>query len=256
MLLKNTLTMKVASKERAPHSIDFEVRKIGCSRNAGRDLQATNTGLDEIRAKGYKVHPAVGICFRSRYLITNEAAIEVQGPQTSGEVEFVALVHDGEAFISVGSDHNDRSLGELWTPMLGKVFDTAKTKQMVPAVVAREAWPYEDIRDHWDEIVLRSSITVGGQRVPYQEFRLTNLLDLEYYLNRCSWLGEDGSVLLGGSGDLLSSVPDNVYQGQTTLEGVVFPNDFHIEMEDSALRRAITHSYSVHSLEEPGSLSL
>ena len=256
MLLKNSLTMNVALKEGAPYSIDFEVRKIGCSRNAGRDLQATNTGLDKIRAKGYNVHRAAGVCFRSRYLITNEAAIEVQGPQTSGEVEFVALVHDGEAFISVGSDHNDRSLGELWTPMLGKVFDSAKTKQMVPAVVAREAWRYEDIRDHWDEIVLRSSITVGGQRVPYQEFRLTNLLDLEYYLNRYSWLGEDGSVLLGGSSDLLSSVPEEIFQGQTTLDGVVFPNDFHIEMQDPVLSKTIAHSYTVHSLEDPGSLSL
>ncbi len=44
------------------------------------------------------------------------------------------MVHQGEIFISAGSDHNDRTMEELWTSKLGKVFDTAKSKQMVPGV--------------------------------------------------------------------------------------------------------------------------
>ena len=36
---------------------------------------------------------------------------------------------------------HDRTMEELWTSKLGKVFDTAKSKQMVPGVVARDAWP-------------------------------------------------------------------------------------------------------------------
>jgi len=256
MLMKNTLTMDIVCAEGESYSIEVEVRKVGCSRHAGRNVESTNELLDGIRAKGYQVHPAAGICFRSRYLITNEATIEVQGLQTSGEVEFVAVMHEGDVFISVGSDHNDRSLGELWTSMLGKVYDTAKSKQMVPAAIAREAWPYDDVRGHWDDLVLRSFVTASGQRVPYQEYRLAELLDLEYYLGRYSWLGKEGSVLLGGSGSILPSVPRNVYQGQSSLEDMIFPHDFHFEMTDPVLKRTIAHSYTVLALEDPGSLSL
>lgn len=256
MLMTNILTMKISPAGQASYTIDLDVKKVGCSRNAARDLEATNIWLEEIRAGGYQVHPAAGICFRSRYLLTNEDMIEVQGPQTSGEIEFVAAIHQGEAFISVGSDHNDRSLGELWTSMLGKVYDTAKTKQMVPAVVAGEAWPYEDVKGHWDDIVLKSSVTASGRRVPYQEYRLADLLDLEYYLGRCSWFNENGSVLLGGSSGLLPSVPENVYQGQSSFQDVIFPHDFHMEMVDPVLGRTIAHSYTVSSLEDTGSLSL
>jgi hypothetical protein len=156
----------------------------------------------------------------------------------------------------VGSDHNDRSLEELWTAMLGKVFDTAKSKQMAPAVVAKEAWLYEDVRDHWDDIVLRSFVTVSGQSIPYQEFALAALLNLEHYVENEPWFNEDGSVLLGGTGSILPTVPNDTYQGQRSLQNVTFPADFRFEMHDPVLKRTILHSYKVISLEKPGSLSL
>ena len=256
LLMKNILSMHICSVRHGTYSIDVDVKKVGCSRHAGRDITSTNELLDEVRAKGYAIHQAAGICFRSRHLITNERTIEVQGPQTSGEVEFVAAIHKGDVFISVGSDHNDRSLAELWTPMLGKISDTAKSKQMAPAVVAGEAWLYDDVKGHWDDIILKSYVTTPKRRVSYQEYQLADLLDLEYYLGRYSWLREDGSVLLGGSSRVLPSVPRDVYQGQSSLQNVTFPHDFHFEMCDPVLKRTIAHSYVVLSLEDPDSLSL
>ncbi len=256
MLMKNLLPMRIHPKNDASYVIEVDVKRVGCSRNAGRDVEATERHLQEVRSKGYQVHGAAGICFKSRCLITNEDTIEVQGRQTSGEAEFVAIAHESNIYVSVGSDHNDRSLGDLWTPMLGKVYDTAKTKQMVPAVVARDAWLYDDVKEHWDDIVVKSSVTASNQRIPYQEFKLSDLLGLDYYLEHASWIEEDGSVLLGGSSGILSTLPEDVYQGQNTLEDVIFPADFHIEMLDPVLKRTVTHGYSVISLEEPGSLSL
>jgi len=256
MLLRNMLSMHIHPKDRTPYAAQIDVKRVGCSRNADRDVGATEKWVEEMRSNGYQVHGAAGICFKSRYLITNEDAIEVQGPHTSGEVEFVVMRHEGAFYVSVGSDHNDRSLGDLWTAMLGKVYDTAKTKQMVPAVVGRDAWLYDEVRDHWDEIVLKSFVTISNQRIPYQEFRLGDLLDLEYYLNRASWVEEAGSILFGGTGGILSAVPEHVYHGQATVEGVSFPSDFQFEMVDPVLDRTISHEYSVVSLEEPGSLSL
>ena len=256
MLMVNVLPLTLLPAGGTPREIEVGVKRVGCSRNASRDVEATRTSVEETRARGFQMHPPAGVCFRSRYLLTNEDAIEVQGPQTSGEAEFVALRHGGEIYVSVGSDHNDRSLEELWTEMLGKVFDTAKSKQMVPAVVAREAWPYVEVRDHWDQLIVRSYVTVAGERIPYQDYTLSELLDLEYYLDRCEWMREDGSVLLGGSGSQVPTVPESVFQGQTSMEGVTFPPDFQFEMVDPVLDRTIAHAYDILPLEEPGSLSL
>ncbi len=256
MLMKNTLPLKIYPVGSKSYSINIEVKKLGCSRHAARDIDSTNQLLEEIRGKGYQIHPAAGICLKSRYLLTGEDEIEVQGSQTSGEVEFVVISNKGQIYISVGSDHNDRTLEELWTSMLGKVFDTAKSKQMVPTIVASEGWLYDDVKGHWNALVLKSFITESGREIAYQEFRLEELLDPDYYLDQYSWLKEDGSILLSGSGDVLPSVPPHIYQGQSTLSEVTFPSDFHFEIYDPVLERSISHTYTVSSLEKEGSLSL
>ncbi len=256
MLITNLLPMVIHPKDGPAYEVEVDVKRVGLSRNASRDVEATQTYLDGVRRTGYEIHGLAGICFKSRHLLTNEETIEVQGPHTSGEVEFVAFSYGGETFVSVGSDHNDRSLGELWTPMLGKVNDTAKTKQMVPAVVAGDAWRYDDVNGHWDDLVLKSYVTVSDQRAPFQELGLVNLLDLEYYKEHAPWLERDGSVLFGGSGGLHPDVPSTVYTGQADLEGVTFQTDFHFEMVDPVLGRTISHGYDVLCLEEPDSLSL
>ncbi len=254
--MKNRLSMRVMPAQGDSFEVNLEVGKIACSRSAGRDTAAIQVGLNEARKQGYAVHGPAGICYRSTYLLTNENGIQVQGPQTSGEVEFVAFAHSQNIYISVGSDHNDRSLLELWTSSLGRVYDTAKAKQMVPAVVAPVAWPYDDVRDHWDELILSSSVTVDGKAVPYQEYRLADMLDLEYYLSTQAWKGQDGEVLLGGSSGMLPTIPENIYQGQDSFENVIFPSDFCFAMHDPLLERSISHRYTIAALEEPGSLSL
>ncbi|MAE61255.1 MAG: hypothetical protein CMJ49_07845 [Planctomycetaceae bacterium] len=255
-LMQNTLTMRIEPAQGKVYSIDVDVEQIGLSRHAGRDIARTRADLETVRHGGCAIHDAAGVCLKSRCLLTNERAIEVQGPQTSGEVEFVAIRHAGELFISVGSDHNDRSIDQMWTEMLGKVSDTAKSKQMAPAVVATTAWRYEDIKAHWDGIALNSYVTIDDRRVAYQAFTLGDLLDLEYYLALGDWLSADGSVLFGGSNHLLPTIPSHVFQMQRSAEGVVFPDDFQFEMIDSILSRRIEHAYTIHALEPPGSLSL
>ena len=256
MLMHPKLTMNVHSVGKHLYALDIEVKKIGCSRNADRDIESTKKHLAEVRQHGYQVHDAGGVCFRSRYLITNEDEIEVQGPQTSGEVEFAAIRIKDCILVSVGSDHNDRTITHMWSLVLGKVFDTAKAKQLAPAIIAPVAWEYDDIRDHWDKIVLRSSVMVSGEKMPYQEYPLANLLDLEYYVERYRWFNTEGSVLFGGSSGLLSSIPDHIYKGQEHLDGIDIPQNFHVEMYDPILERTIDHSYEVSALEDHGSLSL
>jgi len=232
------------------------VKKLCNGRNCGRNIEIAKESLDAKRAEGYNVHGNPNVCRRSRYLLTNEESIEVQGPHTSGEVEIVAVMDRGEVLISVGSDHNDRSLESTWTQALGKVFDSAKLKQMAPAVIARNAWKYEDVKGHWDKLNLRSYVTVDDKKIPYQNFDLSSLVDLEYHFRTSPWLRENGVVLFGGSAGILESVPSNVYQYQPSIENVFFPTDFNFEVHDPILNRNISHSYNIITIEGPRSLSL
>jgi len=238
-LTENIVDFNLYAKDGSVSHRSVSVKKLCFGRNCGRDIPATRKRLDEKRAEGYAVYDNPNICKKSRYLLTNNDIIEVQGPQTSGEVEIVAIVDEDEVLISVGSDHNDRSLGIMWTEALGKVYDTAKSKQMVPAVVAGDAWEYEDVKGHWDRLNLRSYVTVSGKRLPYQDFTLAVLVDLEYHFRTNPWLKEDGVILFGGSSSALSTVPRNL-----------FPPDFHFEVYDPVLNRAISHSYTIQWLEE------
>ena len=160
------------------------------------------------------MHGPAAIAFKSRYLLTNETLIEVQGPQTSGEAEFVIFTYNDSLYLTVGSDHNDRSLGVMWTEMLGKVDDTAKSKQMVPAVMSDKSWLYEDIKSHWYILIVSSKVTFSNKLVLYQQYQLSQLLDVQYYIHNENWILQEGSVLLGGSGPLVDNIPDKVYKGQ------------------------------------------
>lgn len=255
-LMENIMEFNVYAKDGSVSHRAVSVKKVCLGRTCSRDIEATRKRYESLRPKGYSVHGATNICKKSRYLLTNEDVIEVQGPQTSGEVEIVAIVDRGEVLISVGSDHNDRTLVCMWADALGKIYDTAKCKQMVPAVVAKDALRYEDIKDHWDRLNLRSYVTVSGKRIPYQNFTLSSLVDLEYHFRTNPWLKEDGVVLFGGSLSALPTVPPNVYQFQPSIKGLVFPPDFHFEVHDPVCNRTISHSYTIQCLEEPGSLSL
>jgi len=246
----------VANKDGSVSNRRVSVKRLFLGRNTSRDIKGTLASLDALRAEGYSIHGNPNICKKSRYLLTNENEIEVQGPQTSGEAEYVAIFDGGEVYVSVGSDHNDRTLQYLCTEALGQVYDTAKSKQMCPAVVGTEAWRYEDVKDHWDQLNLKSFVTVNGSKIPFQDFKLSDLVDLEYHLRTTPPLRSDGTVLFGGSSGTVRAVPANVFQGQSSLQGVYFPPDFGMELVDPVLGRKISHHYTIYSLEESGSLSL
>lgn len=255
-LMRNVIKFRVHAKDGSVSQRSVRVKKLCFARNCSRDIEGQRQMLDRKRAQGYNVHGNPSICMKSCYLLTNEDAIEVQGPQTSGEVEVVSIASEGEILISVGSDHNDRSLETMWTAALGKIYDTAKSKQMVPAVIAKDAWKYEDVVDHWDRLNMKSYVTVSDKKIPYQNFTLSVLVDLEYHFKINPWLKENGTILFGGSWSALSTVPDNIYKFQSSIKGLIFPQGFHFEIFDPVLKRSISHSYTIRSLEEPGSISL
>ena len=79
---------------------------------------------------------------------------------------------------------------------------------------------------------------------------------MDYYLDKTQWFVENGSVLFGGSGGMSTDLPGILYQGQSTVQDVIFPSDFYFEMYDPVLERTINHGYEIIPLEDPGSKSL
>ena len=136
---------------------------------AGRDRAAVEHHIDELAALGVP-RPAripLFIVFPPS-LISQKPSIEVAGSNTSGEAEIVVVADGDEAFVTLGSDHTDRTL---------ETVDIVASKGVCPKPVAREAWPAADVDGRWDDLVLRSRIDGDA---PYQDgSAATNLHPLE-----------------------------------------------------------------------------
>ena len=74
------------------------------------------------------------------------------------------LGHDGRLWVGVGSDHTDREV---------ETYGVAVSKQMCDKPIGSELWAYEDVVEHWDQLVLRSWI---DEDILYQEETLDGLM--------------------------------------------------------------------------------
>jgi hypothetical protein len=143
----------------------------------------------------------------------------VGGLRTSGEVEPVLLVHQGTWYVTVGSDHTDREVERRSIPA---------AKAAAPKVVARSAWPWADVADHWDTLRLTAWRSTGElyQDGPVALLRAPTSYDIEGW---CSG-GEDLVVFLG-------TIP--------TLGGLAYDRRFRACLTDPVAGRSITLDYCI-----------
>lgn len=198
---------------------------------AGRNMEKT---LEHIR----ELEKTLGVCPPKRIptiyqcgasLLTQEPAIQVVGGKTSGEVEYVLVLQDGTAYITVGSDHTDRSMENI---------DVHRSKQVCPKPIAATLWRYDEIKDHFDEIEIRSWQETDGQTVLYQEGTLGDILSVETI---CAEL--DARV-----GKLQNAV---IFSGTVPLkQGFVYGEKFSCELYDSKLKRKIELTYAITAISD------
>ncbi len=158
--------------------------------------------------------------------LTTASAIQAVGDQSSGEVEFILVQTGGAFWVGAGSDHTDRKV---------ETYNITVSKQMCDKPVAGELWPFAEVRDHWDRLVLRSWAISGGKKELYQQGAVSAMLPpLELAGDRLS----DGTLMFGGT------LP--------AIGGIRPAERFEFELEDPVRGRSIRHGYDVQVLPMAG----
>jgi len=229
MFEEKVLHFQVVSNGRET-SLDFPVRQIICAGYSGRSQDAVQEHVKEMLALGMPAPEETPIFFKvSTYLATSATSITVQDRSTSGEAEFVLLFHNGETYVTCGSDHTDRALEKHSIP---------GAKQMYPKIVATQVWRFSEVREQWDRLTLRSWSTTDGVRHVYQDATLSHILQPEELLRRAEKRfkpREIGTMFMSGT------IP--------TVGGeMVYADAFSYELHDPVLNRTIRHAYDVVQL--------
>ncbi len=207
---------------------DPEIRELVIAGWTGRDEAALAKHIRELEEVGVKPPKTTPIFYRvSASLLTSESRIQVLGPDTSGEVEFVLLSKPDGLWVTVGSDHTDRK---------AETIGVALSKQLCPKWIAREAWPYASVRAHWDKLVLRSWIEESGKKVLYQEGALDQIRSADDLMKRYSL--KNHSAMFGGT--------------FAALGGIRPAKRFFAEFEDPVGGRRLSGEYSIEVLPVEG----
>lgn len=194
----------------------------------GRDPVARDKHIKELEELGIAPPASTPIYYRvAAARLTTRTAIEVSDENSSGEVEFVLIKSGGKLYVGVGSDHTDRKV---------ETYNITVSKQMCDKPVAPELWAVDDVAAHWDQLVLRSWATIGGERVLYQEGTLSGMLPPAELIER--EFGKagmpEGAAMLGGT---------------FAAKGGIRPaTRFDYELSDPVLGRSISSGYEVRTL--------
>lgn len=226
-----TLTATVETLD-GPRRIDLDVDHLVIAGWAGRDVKAMEHHIRELEELGVarpKNTPTFYRVAASR--LTTEPVIEELGTASSGEAEAVLIAHDGALLVGVGSDHTDRKV---------ETYGVSVSKQLCAKPVSRTLWDFEDVKDHWDELILRSRILEDGKTSLYQEGSIAGLQPPLALAEK--YAGSSG--LPSGTAMFCGTLP--------ALGGIRAATRFEAELEDPVLKRKITLSYEVASLEDAG----
>lgn len=191
----------------------------------GRDEQALRKHIRELEDIGVKPPKTTPIFYRvSASLFTHAEEIQVSGPDTSGEVEFVLIRGDGELRVAVGSDHTDRKAETIGVTL---------SKQLCAKPVSRQSWRYDEVKPHWERLILRS--WADGEL--YQEGPVTAMRSPEDLLEKFGGLKRGWAM----------------FCGTLAAKGGIRPaTRFAMELEDPVLGRKLAHEYRVKVLPVEG----
>ena len=112
----------------------------------------------------------------------------------------------------------------------------ALSKQVCSKPVGSDAWRFQDIAPHWDQLRIESHIKENSQRVQYQSGPLSALL---HPLDLIARYTDSGQL---PEGTAMSC-------GTVGTQGAIRPAaHFEMSLIDSVLNRSLVHSYGIEVL--------
>lgn len=196
---------------------------------AGRNEEANREHIRELEAIGVSAPRKTPMFYRvGAELLTSSPSIQVAGSNSSGEAEVLLFQHRGEYLVGIGSDHTDRVV---------ETYGVTISKQVCPKPIGRIFWQLNDVKDHWDQLVLRSWAGDADRMELYQEGSVAALLDPRDLVARFEAEGEtftDGTAMFCGTLPVIGPVRHACR--------------FSVQLEDPVLGRTLTHNYSTISL--------
>lgn len=214
------------------NTLSLSIDRLVVAGWVGKDTAALQKHIDELAEMGVEPPGRTPTYMTlSADILTMAEKVPVIGSASSGEVEAVIISdREGNLYLGVGSDHTDREFEKYSIPA---------SKQMCPKPVAAEVWPFEDVRGHLDQLVMRSWMSDGQGKTLYQEGNLgvnRNLTDLlDGIPDGCTGTGESFCLYCG-------TFP--------ALGGLRHGRHFSFEIEDPLLKRKIQHQYELEYLPQ------
>lgn len=202
----------------------FDVKKLIVAGWTGRNMSAVQEHIDELAELGVAPPSTVPLFYRvASQMLTQQNTVEVLSTGTSGEIEPIVLRDGDEYFFSIASDHTDREL---------EAFSVAHSKQVCPKPVAGEAWLFNEIKEHFEQIELKSWVDEGEGWTLYQTGTLISIRPLAELIEK-SMLPDGGALLCGTF---------------AAIGGVRRTPNFKMEAYDPVLDRRITKEYTASEL--------
>ena len=228
MASDNTLSFNLTTKS-GTTACRMTIRQAIIAGWTARDVAAMEKHIKELEEIGVARPATTPIYYRvGATRITTADSIQAAGGDSSGEIEFVMAKFDGKLWIGAGSDHTDRKV---------ETYNITVSKQMCDKPVAAALWPWEEVADHWDDLILRAHAVIGGKRELYQEGKVAAMrppLELIEGYNRDQGSFDDGSIMFGGT---------------LAAKGGIRPAErFEFELVDEKLGRKIAHGYNIEPL--------
>lgn len=209
--------------------ISADIKNLMVVGFSGKDVEKTMEHIHELEKEGVKCPSEVPVPYQcDPQIVTRKEIIDVIGPKTSGEAEYLILCHEGKFYIGIGSDHTDREM---------EAVSIHKSKQVCLKPCSVEFWDYEEVKDHLPQLRLISTQVVDGKKIDYQNGVAGDLLPFDVIIEKVQ-----------------KEVPLEdclIYTGTVPLlNGFRFGEQFSARLVDDQLGRELTLTYKIHVIDE------
>jgi hypothetical protein len=210
---------------------EVNVRRAIIAGWTSSNSEAVEKHIQELEELGVQ-RPDHTPCFYpvSASRLTTEPLIQVIDTESSGEVEFVLLMRQGELWLGLGSDHTDRKV---------ETYDVVVSKQLCDKPIANNLWRFSDIESHWEELLMKAYIFKDGERTLYQEGSVTEMINplelIKKYEDTAKTSFAENDIMYGGT--------------FPTIGGIQYSPSFEFEITDPILDRVISHKYQMEIID-------